>query len=160
MPDFFILQSLRRRWMWTAANACSNRQAKMSTKPIIAGLLILPWMGSGFSISARHSHLPLPVISPPSSHQALRTHQLLQQRRTQLLVAPSTLSLDETSATHTDVAIVGGGPAGLLSAIMLAQKYPEKSIQVFDRLKPPPSPSDEATWSDVTRFYLIGLLSR
>ena len=129
----------------------------MSTKPIIAGLLILPWMGSGFSISARHSYLPLPVISPPSSHQALRTHQLLQQRRTQLLVAPSTLSLDETSAAHTDVAIVGGGPAGLLSAIMLAQKYPEKSIQVFDRLKPPPSPSDEAIWSDVTRFYLIGL---
>ena len=129
----------------------------MSTKAIIAGLLILPWMGSGFSISARQSYLPLPVISPPSSHQALRTHQLLQQTRTQLLVASSTLSLDETSATHTDVAIVGGGPAGLLSAIMLAQKYPEKSIQVFDRLKPPPSPSDEAIWSDVTRFYLIGL---
>ena len=129
----------------------------MSTKPIIAGLLILPWMGSGYSISARQSYLPLPVISPPSSHQAFRTHQLLQQTRTQLLFASSTLSLDETSATHTDVAIVGGGPAGLLLAIMLAQKYPEKSIQVFDRLKPPPSPSDEAIWSDVTRFYLIGL---
>jgi hypothetical protein len=31
---------------------------------------------------------------------------------------------------------------------------------VFDRLGPPPSPTDEAVWSDVARFYLLGLGGR
>lgn len=31
---------------------------------------------------------------------------------------------------------------------------------MFDRLGPPPSPTDEAVWSDVARFYLLGLGGR
>ena len=31
---------------------------------------------------------------------------------------------------------------------------------MYDRLLPPPKPSDEDAWSDVARFYLIGLGSR
>ena len=60
----------------------------------------------------------------------------------------------------TDNLIVGAGPAGLLSAIMLAKKFPDQKIKVFDRLDPPPSPTDENVWSDVAKFYLIGLGSR
>ena len=57
--------------------------------------------------------------------------------------------------------IVGGGPAGLLTAIMYAKTFPEATgIQVFDRLSQPPNPRDEAVWSDVTKFYLIGLGGR
>jgi hypothetical protein len=59
---------------------------------------------------------------------------------------------------HVDTVIVGAGPAGLLSAIMYAQKFPHHKVKVFERLpNPPPNPSDDDVWKDVARFYLIGL---
>lgn len=36
----------------------------------------------------------------------------------------------------------------------------QKKISVFDRLGPPPSPTDESVWSNVAKFYLIGLGAR
>jgi hypothetical protein len=59
-----------------------------------------------------------------------------------------------------DVAICGGGPAGLLSAIMMAQRFPHRKTVVFDRLARPPSPDDNAVWADVGKFYLIGIGGR
>jgi hypothetical protein len=59
-----------------------------------------------------------------------------------------------------DVAICGGGPAGLLSAIMMAQRLPLRKTVVFDRLSRPPSPDDNAVWADVGKFYLIGIGGR
>ena len=55
--------------------------------------------------------------------------------------------------------IVGGGPAGLATAIMLARRG-WSNILVVDRLAPPPEPDDEAVFSDTSKFYLIGLGSR
>ena len=59
------------------------------------------------------------------------------------------------------VAIVGGGPAGLASAIMLARRG-YKDVQVFERLSMPAVPDDEGTWSDFEneRSYNIGVNGR
>ena len=59
------------------------------------------------------------------------------------------------------VAVVGGGPAGLASAIMLARRG-YKDVQVFERLSMPAKPDDEGTWSDFEneRSYNIGVNGR
>jgi len=74
----------------------------------------------------------------------------------------SSFSMGASIMDQSDVCIVGGGPAGLLTAIMLAQKFPAKSIKVMERLPhPPPDPRDLGLWtSDVAKFYLIGLGGR
>jgi len=72
----------------------------------------------------------------------------------------SKYSKESLNDVSTDAIICGGGPAGLLSAIMLAQKNEFRKIKVYDRLSEPPSPTDESVWNDLARFYLIGLGGR
>lgn len=57
------------------------------------------------------------------------------------------------------VGIIGGGPAGLAAAVMIAKKYPNYDITVYDRLSPPPS-SDSIEWENSERSYTIGLNGR
>ncbi len=67
--------------------------------------------------------------------------------------------IDEDNTPLFDAVVCGGGPAGLLSAIMLAKTFDYK-VKLYERLPPPPSPDDKAVWSDIAKFYLIGLGER
>ena len=97
---------------------------------------------------------------------------LRSTKKSFLFTAPSTISnppVEKNTAhnfpasnqpqAHYDSIIAGGGPAGLMAAIMLSQKYgPEHKIAVCER-RPgrPASPSDDTVWSDIARFYLLGI---
>lgn len=94
-----------------------------------------------------------------------------QTLRGRLTIRPASIS-GTTSATnalqqqantkpqsHYDSIISGGGPAGLLTAIMLCQKFgPSHRIALCERRPAlPPQPNDATVWNDVARFYLLGI---
>jgi kynurenine 3-monooxygenase len=84
---------------------------------------------------------------------------------TRVTLGSNTIADQQETTMTSDVIICGAGPAGLLSAIMMAQLTSvdpnhKAKITVLDRLSAPPSPTDDAVWSDVAKFYLIGLGAR
>jgi 2-polyprenyl-6-methoxyphenol hydroxylase-like FAD-dependent oxidoreductase len=72
----------------------------------------------------------------------------------------SPLRMSAAALKTKPVIVVGAGPTGLATAIMLAKRG--NSVQVFDKLPRPPAPDDLSIWTDleVERSYNIGLSSR
>lgn len=152
---------------------------------IVLALLLLTVKTNAFSIVTR-ARLPQRIATVDGR---ILTARPLQSAPTDDSVEV-TKQVIPSDSLATDAIVCGGGPAGLLTAIMLAQKFPEvratkeygtepllfvlvsspnllscrhhlqRKVKVFDRLGPPPSPTDEAVWSDVARFYLLGLGGR
>eukprot|EP00548_Thalassiothrix_antarctica_P012517 CAMPEP_0194159742 /NCGR_PEP_ID=MMETSP0152-20130528/78007_1 /TAXON_ID=1049557 /ORGANISM="Thalassiothrix antarctica, Strain L6-D1" /LENGTH=618 /DNA_ID=CAMNT_0038869357 /DNA_START=189 /DNA_END=2045 /DNA_ORIENTATION=+ len=82
-------------------------------------------------------------------------------------MSSSILNEEETTTTTSTVmkshsaAIIGAGPAGLATAIMLARSGRGlDDIHVYERLSAPAASDDESVWSDAAKFYLIGLGGR
>ena len=97
------------------------------------------------------------IISPRPSLTLLSTVASTQRDVASVGDEPMSFSSGGEEEIRTDAVVCGGGPAGLLTAIMLAQKFPERKVKVFDRLGAPPLPTDNAVWGDVAKFYLIGM---
>ena len=78
------------------------------------------------------------------------------------LKSVATVHRDQAVATHYPTLVIGAGPVGLCTAIMLAQRG--MNVKVIERLPPPPAPDDMSVWGDFEitsdRLYLIGLNGR
>lgn len=68
-----------------------------------------------------------------------------------------TLTATAAESSARTAAVVGGGPAGALTAIMLAQRG--WNVEIFESLPAPPAASDPA-WGAGERSYQLGLNGR
>lgn len=110
------------------------------------------------------SRLP---VHKQSFHQANQYSYYLRNLELKTSVAPINIATQKAtsqilpSGKNSNVVIIGGGPAGLASAIMLARRG-YTNVKVFDRLEEPSAPDDASVWNDFEggRNYNIGVNGR
>lgn len=79
------------------------------------------------------------------------------------LIMSNTGVVSTTSSKSDPVVVIGAGPAGLSSAIMLARRG-YSDVRVFEKMSPPPRPDDDSVWGNFKttsdRLYMIGINGR
>ncbi|CAM9386006.1 unnamed protein product [Discosporangium mesarthrocarpum] len=78
--------------------------------------------------------------------------------RLQMSAASATKVQPPAAAAHCKTAVVGGGPTGLATALMLSRRG-YRDIMVLERLPEPPEPSSDV-WVNGERSYNLGIGGR
>ena len=158
-----------RRSLYRRCSPKTNARRKPVSQTLfllLAGVLLL---ADGF-----FAWMPQHSSSTISTRQSRDRSRLRRGTRHSAQSTPTETDKTTTPTQHVDAVVCGAGPAGLLSAIMLAQELPKalslqakgnttpRRIHVYDRLGPPPDPDNDEIWQTdgYEKFYLIGLGGR
>lgn len=147
----------------TASSTMSTSLGRPALLALIACHMITP--GTLTSFNGLVSAWIVSPLRPLTQKQVGCTLRHAASRQNIQMVTASTTASDSTGPSvsaafskPTSTAVVGGGPAGLATAIMLARRG-YRHITVLERLEEPPAPSS-AEWGNPERSYNLGIGGR
>lgn len=135
----------------TAVVLCLSSVCCASNSPVAA------WIVTGGVRTTVPQHRARPQLHPMTKHPARRFTTMVSatSEATSSAAIPVATTEDRRASS---TAIVGGGPAGLAVALMLARRG-YRDITVLERLKEPPPPASEE-WGNPERSYNLGIGAR